>query len=979
MAKTLHSLFDFTGGELSPKVDARIDLPAYAKGLRQSLNVISYKTGGFTRAVGTQMIAPTKLANSTGHNYTAISVSFVFSPETTFDLEFGNHYIRFYSNGVQAFLSTAPIWVSLKFYQAGNYVTDSSNGLIYLRLSNGSSASPPHVDTTDWIQQAILEVPNTPYNADAGSAGPQPGSVFDVDIRFLQFEQINDVIYITHPDYPPYKLSRFGDTDWIFEQVNFLTPALLDQNATDIAITASATQGNGIGLTATAPAWAAATYYTLGNSVTSGGLIYNCVVPNVSSGAFATDLSAGFWQLVNVFIEGMEGATWQLAYLNNASYLEYDGVAATGFANGTSGTIQVIGGWEVHTYGVWSSDITVQQSVDNGRTWTAVEVITSRSDANYDITGTAVTLSLYRFVVSNSVALISPGATNPRVVFTIDNAFIDGLVLIDSVITAYTAEANVVTQLLNTGPTTYWSEAAWSNYRGFPAAVTSYQQRMVYGGSGFEPQRIWGTVTDDLENFALGDQSLATDSFAFDLNASARGPIVWLKAQSDLFTGFAGAEWIVNSGSTNATGQSSGAAVTATSVNAFESSSWGSAQGVVPKIVGDVLMFTQRQATSLRKILFDVYAEKYLTTDLTELSDHLFASGIVQIAYQSRWRKQSMVWAVTQDGRLLGMTYELDKQITGWMRRQTGAGATDANGNPTTPDNGFESVSVLPGKGLDDDEVWCVVNRLIGGQQARFMERVNPNNWEETFTGAPTPPAPYLPDAFYVDCGITVMNPGTLTLPSVAYLNGRFVVGLADGYAFGPVPVVGGNVTLPSYIPVTVTKVQIGLPIPYAGQPMRLDADPQLGNTQGKVKQFDSEFYVRVLNSLGGSIGNGTIQYPTWTANFAYLPPAVVISPSTKLAYQCLSAVNGTVDPAQDATHWAQTEIPVYMPPVPIDYTPKNGNPFSAAVLAVKPTDKLVPPQLMPSPDHDPVIIVQGSGDALPLTVLALIAQPSIA
>ena len=68
---------------------------------------------------------------------------------------------------------------------------------------------------------------------------------------------------------------------------------------------------------------------------------------------------------------------------------------------------------------------------------------------------------------------------------------------------------------------------------------------------------------------------------------------------------------------------------------------------------------------------------------------------------------------------------------------------------------------------------------------------------------------------------------------------------------------------------------------------------------------------------------------------------------------------------------------PVYMPPVPIDYTPLTGNPFGTPVMVTVPTDKLVPPQLMPSPNHDPVIIVQGS-DPLPLTVLALICKPSI-
>ena len=635
MAKSLDSLVSFTGGETSPKVDARIDIAKYKAMMRQCLNVVPYKSGGFTRSPGTQMMAQCKLANTAGHNYAVRSEPFIFSPQTTFELEFGNKYVRFYSNKLQVNVTAAdlPFWISVNAYSVGAFVQHGGVAfycIVAVPANFPSGNSPPASDPTHWSTQTILEV-FSPYNADAGSSGPQPGSIYGTDIWGLAFEQINDVVYIASTNYPPYSLTRFGDLDWILKVVPFLTPALLDQNATDVSITASAVQGNGITLTVTAPNWVTATYYTVGNSVTDAGVIYNCVVPNVSSAAFGTDLANGYWVATNTFNAEHVGSTWQLAYVNEATYLEVDGVAATGFSNGTSGTIKVLGSYEVHTYGVWSSDVAIEQSTDNGNTWNTVRMLTSRSDANYDVTGVATVISLFRIVITNSTGLVGPivaagnfisgttytilvvgttdftligahsntvglsfvatgvgagtgtatetatGATNPRVVFEVTNAFIDGLVLITAVTDAYHATANVVTQLLNTNPTVYWSEAAWSEYRGYPSAVTMYQQRMVYGGSGYEPQRIWATVTDDLENFALGDQTLATDSFAFDLNAPSRGPIQWLIGQLDLFVGFSGAEWVVNSGSTNSTGQSSGAAVTATSINAVESSAWGSA------------------------------------------------------------------------------------------------------------------------------------------------------------------------------------------------------------------------------------------------------------------------------------------------------------------------------------------------------------------------------------------------------------------
>ena len=122
--KSLDSLVDFTGGEVSAKLDARIDSPKYRKALRQALNVIPYKTGGLTRRPGTGYIASAKLSNSSAHNYGVRNESFIFSPTTTFMLEFGNQYIRFYSNGVQVQVTTSllPSWNNASAYTAGTYV-----------------------------------------------------------------------------------------------------------------------------------------------------------------------------------------------------------------------------------------------------------------------------------------------------------------------------------------------------------------------------------------------------------------------------------------------------------------------------------------------------------------------------------------------------------------------------------------------------------------------------------------------------------------------------------------------------------------------------------------------------------------------------------------------------------------------------------------------------------------------------------------
>lgn len=1028
MAKSLHHTVSNSGGEVSPKLDARVDQAKYGTWLRQSRNMIPYRTGGLTRAVGTLQMAKTKYsyANSNTHNFCSRLVPFKFSETTSFMLEFGHLYIRFYSNEQQVVLSSAPIWVSGTNYPRGAYVEDPTDGnRIYYTATGivGGSTTPPHLNTVDplggftgWQLQSILEVP-TIYGGDSGV-----GSIYDTDIWKISYCQINDIVYLTCPSVYPAQLTRLSDTNWTWNISQFLTPPLLDQNVTDTVLTPSALSGS-ITVTASAPAWKPGTSYTLFNSVEVAGSIYNCVVPHVSdSSAFATDLALGYWQRTVIFNSG-DLRPWQLATLRNAQYLEVDGTAAAGFTDGTSNTISCIGSYTVRTYGVWSSDISIQQSTDQGSTWTTIFTLTSRSDANRTEIGKAQVASLFRIVITNSIALISPGMTNPRVVFECNSAFQYGVVNIER-ISDYFAVGFVVTQLgdsnplqpawdaagiyvvsdkvsyqnanytcsVNVGPsasppsvdtthwtlnapagTIYWSEAAWSNFRGFPQGVTAFQQRLIFGGSVYEPQRIWGSVTNDLENFDRTNPVDANNGFAFDLNAPGRGPIQWLIAQGDLFVGFNGAEWVVNSGQTSSNQTVSGAAITATAINAVEQGSFGSEPFVQPTIVGNSAFFVQRQGDSLRQMQFSFYTNKFLSQDLCSLADHLFTSRIAQIAYQARWRHQGLVWAVTKQGTLCGLSYDLDGEIGGWCRRDTGYGQNAPDGTPITPDSGFESVSVLPGEATDDDQVWVVTSRLVGGLTTRFIEVVNPVNWEEVFFGAPNPPVPVLAEAYYVDCGAVVINPGSLTfnVPRLANLVGRYVVGLADGSAFGPIQVgASGSITLPDGIPTTVSIVVVGLPIPYAGQPMRIDMDPARGSTQGLIKTI-SDVFVRVWNGVGGSISNGTSTYALWVTGTTYAPGDSVISPLDQGAYQCKVATSGATDPSQDATNWAPAFLPSVQQAVPIPYTPVNQTPFAARKLVTVPTDIRVTPQNMPSPGTDPVFIVSGN-DALPVTVLGI-------
>lgn len=968
MPKSVLNLNNMSAGLVSPKVSSRTDQAKYGSWSRQLQNMIPYRSGGITRSPGTYFVAQAKYANSGINDYAVRLIPFTFSPDTQFMLEVGDHYIRFYSNDLPVNISSAPLWMLGVYYPPGSFVTDPTNGLFYYTNTGSGNDAQPHDDPDHWVQQNLLEV-YTPYRANAAG-----GSIYDTDIYNLVPCQENDVVYLVHPLYPPYKLERLSDTNWTMQQVEFDVPALLDQNITNTVLTPTGLTDTTL-LTASAPAWVTATYYAVGNSVSDSGILYECIVAHTSSALFATDLTNGKWEVQTIFDPAHVGSTWQLKTLREAQFIEYDGTAATGFTDGTSGTILCVGSFTVRTYGVWSSDVAIQRSVDNGRTWTTVYTITSRSDNNNSVAGTGSigVQALYRIVVTNSSPLVSPGATDPRIVLAVDDAFLSGLVKITEYLTAYTAIGQVLTQLYpnpNVTPadsTPYWSEGAWSFLRGYPRAVTVYQQRFFYASTQHEPQRIWGTVTNDIENFDRSDPTLATNGLVYDLNAPGRGPILWLIAQADMFAGFSGAEWVINSGQGSTAG-SGGGVITPTDVLGVEQGTYGSSPSVQPLIVGNAVFFAQRQADAIRQMLFSIYTAKYMSQDITAVADTLFSAGVVQMGYQSRWRHQGILWAVVKDGSMLGLTYDLDQEVFGWCKRVTGYNQTDSEGQPIFNDKGFESVAVLYAKNTADDEVWVVANRLIDGVSTRFIERVTPNNWEETFYGVGVP-APQLNLAYYVDCGLTVFGPGSRVITGLDHLEGRYVVGLADSTAFGPLQVTGGSITLPDSIPESVAAVNVGLQQVYAGQPMRIDSDAVKGNTQG-LKKAISDLFIIVYNSMGGQISNGTSNYPLWVSGTSYHIGTKLISPLTLLAYECVTVGAFTTDPSASA-NWVQTALPAFREPVNIPYTQQQNDPFAVPQLDTDPTEKWIQPQGDPVITSDPVFIVQGR-DALPLTVLSI-------
>ena len=181
MADSSPIFTNFTSGELSPRLNGRIDMDKYYNGASTISNFVVLMHGGLTKRPGTRFIREIK--TSSGSNSGARLVPFVFSKTQAYVLEFGHNYIRFYKD----------------------------EGIIV------SSGTTPYEIATTYTAAQLDE---------------------------LEFVQSADILYIVHGSHEPAKLSRTGHTAWTLTDVDFKDGPYTAVNGTSTTFSSSATTGS---------------------------------------------------------------------------------------------------------------------------------------------------------------------------------------------------------------------------------------------------------------------------------------------------------------------------------------------------------------------------------------------------------------------------------------------------------------------------------------------------------------------------------------------------------------------------------------------------------------------------------------------------------------------------------------------------------------------------------------------------------------
>lgn len=232
----------FNAGELSPLLDGRVDVAKYQSGCTILENFIPAVQGPAVRRPGTKFVAEVK--NSANRTWLH---KFEFSNTQAYVLEFGDGYVRFFTQNGSLQFAAPSAWSAVTAYTIGDLVSYSGANY-YCKVAN-TNVLPTNTGFWHALTGTTYEVPS-PYSA---------ADLITADGTFgLSVAQTGDIIYIAHPSYAPRKLVRYSNTRWTLEQVNLKNGPFKTENTTKTTtVYASANTGT-VTLTASSAVFSAA-------------------------------------------------------------------------------------------------------------------------------------------------------------------------------------------------------------------------------------------------------------------------------------------------------------------------------------------------------------------------------------------------------------------------------------------------------------------------------------------------------------------------------------------------------------------------------------------------------------------------------------------------------------------------------------------------------------------------------------------------
>jgi len=869
MPKVITLQNNFTTGEVSPQIQARVDLGKYEGACRKILNGIVMAQGGVTKRPGTRYVA-TALDDG-------ILFPFAYSQTQTYALLFTDKKVRFFSQG--------------------GAVTVGENGPVYEIESPYALADLPLLKFAQSADVMYLVHPKYP-----------PKKLMRFDHTDWKFEDVQFVPGIASPDGVAVNVTGMTDstgtylattTEYKVAAVSMDGEESLPSEAVAAATLSTWPQGARVNIFWD-PVPGAVRYEVYKNvhgwfewvgSTEVASFLDDNIEPDGSMCPKEARDPFHAPATPTVTVSGAEVYQVRVSAVNSAGAESIASSVASG------STVKVFPVKDAELYYVYTresdSDNWKYRILTAGSSVMTIDVNNGNGNevaAVYEKTGNTSTVdggTVYEWKLTRSYsgshsekAYTDTGTPNTESVLYWIRWKSDGRAdkvreMSEKIITVHDPQDLQLVILGSTIPTQ--PGVPLDKPDSYPGAVGIFQQRLMFGRTKRNPQTVWMSETGSFNSMAVSHPLRNDSAITVTVDSRQMNEVRHFVALNDCFVLTNAAEFRMTE---------KDGAITPGTIGFRPQSFWGASE-VPPLTIGTTILLLDGSGRTVRDVHYNLQEDGYAGDDRSVLATHLLRKPIIDWAYQQN--PFSTVYAINSDGKLLTFTYMREQEVWAWAQHES-SGAMFRSVCCVRED-GKDRVYFLVKRGLNlveaaqkkvdiaqewvsdaqarETEMTDLVARLQvreadgedveGELEAANAELAAATASLENANGALTAASSELTtaesrvayfveeqvlrdygdepqDACYVDCsvsGTTGSAVGHTTIPGLSHLEGNVVSALVDGTVVTGCTVTNGEITIPAP---AETKITVGLPYTMEVETVDPSINGQNGSQYGSRK-----------------------------------------------------------------------------------------------------------------------------------------------
>lgn len=608
----------------------------------------------------------------------------------------------------------------------------------------------------------------------------------------LDFAQSGDTMYVVHEDLAPRSITRTSDTAWTVAEVDFDCAPMYPLD--------DSTYGRTEDIGNTGVQVSSLSANTLGGSATL-----------VMSASLFTSSDVGkFMRIKNFTADPDSEANASISTTQTTTNVKIQDGDVDSSSNYKGLTYDAAGA----PNGTYTSYVRVDNlyaklpdTTTSVRT-TPYSTVTTTTTRTYDgstastVTYTPDTATLENSTYSGSVL------TSESITVTGNETESWGLVKITGYTNTTTVTVEIVRPLSSTNfhSSQQWQMSRFGANTGYPKKVAFYEGRCYFANIGTDTNVIVGSKSNSITDFenGEGDEGTLTAATALDFKLLDIRSIQWLQPSQKLIIGATNGVYSISG--INQSG------INPLSPPVFRKIANSECSAVKPIFTQNTTFFTHSSSKKVGALIYrpgEFSGFDY--RDMTLISEHLTRSGIVEWA-----KKGDVIWCITTDGLLRGMTYNEEQGIKAW-HQHTMTGTLNSIQN------------------IDDEYLFIAIERTINSSTVQYIETLTSDIQD---LGKE--------NVICVDSAFTYDSTATSTITGLSHLEGETVDILADGASHPQRTVSSGQITLTQ----DASVVQLGIPYEAQVTTTEVVGGNRRGSSESRVSKIH-EVGVKFLATNG--------------------------------------------------------------------------------------------------------------------------------